>query len=116
MRSGRVISIIVCAVLLFSLPVPAALADNVWNLPGGMLLKAVRENERYNGYSALTYLKIQDSAAAVMANTAIATAGDIEAMAGAFRKAIEAGRSAYLAGTGRVLEKGSSASSPPPST
>ena len=42
----------------------------------------------------------------------IATAGDIEAMAGAFRKAIEAGRSAYLAGTGRVLEKGSSASSP----
>ena len=51
-------------------------------------------------------------AAAVMANTAIATAGDIEAMAGAFRKAIEAGRSAYLAGTGRVLEKGSSASSP----
>ena len=28
MRSGRVISIIVCAVLLFSLPVPAALADN----------------------------------------------------------------------------------------
>lgn len=68
MRSGRVISIIVCAVLLFSLPVPAALADNVWNLPGGMLLKAVRENERYNGYSALTYLKIQDSAATVMAN------------------------------------------------
>ncbi len=68
MRSGRVISIIVCAVLLFSLPVPAALADNVWNLPGGMLLRAVRENARYNGYSALTYLKIQDSAAAVMAN------------------------------------------------
>ena len=58
MRSGRVISIIVCAVLLFSLPVPAALADNVWNLPGGMLLRAVRENARYNGYSALTYLKI----------------------------------------------------------
>ena len=68
MRSGRVISIIVCAVLLFSLSAPTALADNVWNLPSGMLLKAVRENERYNGYSALTYLKIQDSAAAVMAN------------------------------------------------
>ena len=49
---------------------------------------------------------------AVMANTAIATAGDIPAMAEAFRKAIEAGRSAYLAGLGRVLEKGSSASSP----
>ena len=51
-------------------------------------------------------------AAAVMANTAIATAGNIEEMAGAFRKAVEAGRSAYLAGPGRVLEKGSSASSP----
>ena len=33
-------------------------------------------------------------AAAVMANTAIATAGDIPAMAEAFKKAIEAGRSA----------------------
>ena len=51
-------------------------------------------------------------AAAVMANTAIATAGDIPAMAGAFRKAIEAGRTAYLSGMGRVIEKGSSASSP----
>ena len=35
---------------------------------------------------------------AVMANTAIATAGDIPAMAAAFKKAIEAGRAAYLAG------------------
>lgn len=51
-------------------------------------------------------------AAAVMANTAIATAGDIPAMAEAFKKAIEAGRSAYLAGMGRVIEKGGSASSP----
>ena len=51
-------------------------------------------------------------AAAVMANTAIATAGDIPAMAVAFRKAIEAGRTAYLSGMGRVIEKGSSASSP----
>ena len=51
-------------------------------------------------------------AAAVMANTAIATAGDIPAMAEAFRKAIEAGRTAYLSGMGRVIEKGSSASSP----
>ncbi len=51
-------------------------------------------------------------AAAVMANTAIATAGDIPVMAQAFRKAIEAGRSAYLAGLGRVMEKGASASSP----
>ena len=51
-------------------------------------------------------------AAAVMANTAIATAGNIAEMASAFRKAIEAGRSAYLAGLGRVLERGASASDP----
>jgi thiazole synthase len=51
-------------------------------------------------------------AAAVMANTAIATAGDIPAMADAFRKAIEAGRTAYLSGLGRVMDKGASASSP----
>ena len=51
-------------------------------------------------------------AAAVMANTAMATAGDVPAMAEAFKKAIEAGRSAYLAGMGRTLDKGASASSP----
>lgn len=51
-------------------------------------------------------------AAAVMANTAIATAGDIAAMAEAFKRAIEAGRTAYLAGLGRVIEKGAVASSP----
>ncbi len=49
---------------------------------------------------------------AVMANTAIATAGDIPAMAEAFRQAIEAGRKAYLAGLGRVKEGRASASSP----
>lgn len=49
--------------------------------------------------------------AAVMANTAIATAGDVGQMATAFRLAIEAGRSAYLAGLGRVLDK-AEASSP----
>lgn len=51
-------------------------------------------------------------AAAIMANTAIATAHDIPAMAGAFKNAIEAGRAAYLAGLGRVLEGRASASSP----
>lgn len=51
-------------------------------------------------------------AAAIMANTAIATARDIPAMAGAFRQAIEAGRGAYLSGLGRVLERGASASDP----
>ena len=48
----------------------------------------------------------------VMANTAIATAGDVRVMAEAFKKAIEAGRSAYLSGMGRTLERGASASSP----
>ena len=51
-------------------------------------------------------------AAAVMANTAIATAGDIPVMAEAFKKAIEAGRAAYISGMGRGLETGSAASSP----
>lgn len=51
-------------------------------------------------------------AAAIMANTAIATAGNIPAMAGAFKNAIEAGRAAYLAGLGRVLERGAAASDP----
>lgn len=51
-------------------------------------------------------------AAAIMSNTAIATARDIPAMAGAFKSAIEAGRSAYLAGLGRVLERGAEASDP----
>jgi len=50
--------------------------------------------------------------AAVMANTAIATAGNIPAMAAAFQNAINAGRAAYLAGMGRVLQKGGAASSP----
>lgn len=51
-------------------------------------------------------------AAAVMANTAIATAGNIPQMASAFKKAIEAGREAYLSGLGRVRERGAEASSP----
>ena len=50
--------------------------------------------------------------AAVMANTAIATAGDVTVMAKAFKLAIEAGRAAYLAGPGRVLDGGAEASSP----
>ncbi len=45
-------------------------------------------------------------AAAIMSNTALATAGDLPAMAGAFKKAIEAGREAYLSGPGRVLLRG----------
>lgn len=51
-------------------------------------------------------------AAAIMANTALATAGDLPLMATAFRKAIEAGRKAYLSGIGRVLTRGASASDP----
>jgi thiazole synthase len=51
-------------------------------------------------------------AAAVMANTALATAGDLPLMASAFKNAIEAGRSAYLAGLGRVLTRGAESSDP----
>ena len=51
-------------------------------------------------------------ATAVMANTAIATAGNVPQMACAFKDAIKAGRAAYLAGLGRVLERGASASDP----
>lgn len=51
-------------------------------------------------------------AAAIMANTAIATSGDVALMASAFRDAIIAGRNAYLAGPGRTLDRGASASSP----
>ena len=50
--------------------------------------------------------------AAVMANTALATSRDLPRMAGAFKLGIEAGRMAYLAGLGRVLERGASASDP----
>lgn len=49
---------------------------------------------------------------AIMANTAIATANDVVKMAKAFKLAIEAGRLAYLAGLGRVLEYRAEASSP----
>ena len=51
-------------------------------------------------------------AAAIMANTALATAGNLPMMASAFKQAIEAGRKAYLAGLGRVLTRGASASDP----
>lgn len=51
-------------------------------------------------------------AAAVMANTALATAGDLPRMAAAFKSAIEAGRNAYLSGMGRVLVRGAAASDP----
>lgn len=51
-------------------------------------------------------------AAAIMANTALATAGDLPLMASAFKNAVEAGRKAYLSGLGRVLTRGASASDP----
>lgn len=49
---------------------------------------------------------------AIMANTSMATAKNIPLMAEAFRLAVEAGRKAYLAGPGRVIEHGAAASSP----
>ena len=49
---------------------------------------------------------------AVMAYTAIASAGNIPLMARAFKKAIEAGREAYLSGLGKVTEDHAVPSSP----
>lgn len=51
-------------------------------------------------------------AAAVMANTAIASAHDIPLMAEAFRLGIEAGRKAFLAKLGPVIQHGATPSSP----
>ncbi len=51
-------------------------------------------------------------AAAIMANTALATAGNLPLMASAFKDAINSGRKVYLAGLGRVLTRGASASDP----
>ena len=51
-------------------------------------------------------------AAAVMANTAVATAGNIPLMARAFGDAVRAGRAGFLAGPGRVLDGMGEASSP----
>lgn len=51
-------------------------------------------------------------AAAVMANTALATSGDIPLMASAFGDAIRGGRKAYLAGLGRVLQRGAESADP----
>ena len=54
---------------------------------------------------------IELGAAAVLVNTAISIAGDPVAMAGAFRKAVEAGREAYVAGLPAV-STAANASSP----
>ena len=64
------------------------------------------------GRPSQAFEAMEMGAAAIMANTAIATAGDVPAMAGAFRQAIEAGRTAYVTGMGRVLTRGASASDP----
>ena len=49
---------------------------------------------------------------AVMCNTAIATSDNVALMASSFKRAIKAGREAYLAGLGRVLDLKAEASSP----
>lgn len=56
-------------------------------------------------------LAMEMGAAAVMVNTAISSSSNPIKMAGAFRKAVEAGREAYLAGLG-VESKEGNASSP----
>ncbi len=64
------------------------------------------------GSPAQACAAMQMGAAAVMANTALATAGNLPLMAAAFRDAIIAGRKAYRAGLGRVLARGAAASDP----
>jgi thiazole synthase len=54
---------------------------------------------------------LEMGAAAVLVNTALATAEDPVMMAAAFSKAVEAGRLAFLSGPGATLEL-ASASSP----
>lgn len=56
-------------------------------------------------------MAMEMGAAACLVNTAIASAGDPVLMSEAFRNAVNAGRKAYLAGTGTVREK-ACASSP----
>lgn len=64
------------------------------------------------GRSSQACEAMEMGAAAIMANTALATAGDLPLMASAFKNAVEAGRKAYLSGLGRVLTRGASASDP----
>ncbi len=51
-------------------------------------------------------------AAAVMVNTALSSSQNLPLMASAFKNAVIAGRSAYLAGIGRVLKRGADSSDP----
>ena len=56
------------------------------------------------GKPSQAYEAMEMGAAAIMANTAIASAGNLPLMASAFRDAINAGRKAYLAGFGSVRD------------
>ena len=51
---------------------------------------------------------LEMGADAVLVNTAIAVAGDPAAMAAAFKKGVEAGREAFLAGLGRARQRSGS--------
>ncbi|MEG0823586.1 MAG: thiazole synthase [Erysipelotrichaceae bacterium] len=55
-------------------------------------------------------LAMELGASACLINTAVASASDPALMATAFKEAIIAGRNAYLAGLGRVLDKGEASS------
>ncbi|MEG0315059.1 MAG: thiazole synthase [Erysipelotrichaceae bacterium] len=55
-------------------------------------------------------LAMELGASACLINTAVASASDPVLMATAFKEAIIAGRNAYLAGLGRVLDKGEASS------
>ena len=83
------------------------------SLSRSSLMRSISHHRgRWIGKPSQACEAMEMGAAAVMANTAIATSGDIAAMAGAMKLAVEAGRAAYLAGMGSVRAKGGSASSP----
>ena len=87
-----------------------------------ILSEEILEDQKKNRIDHMTYLPdMQNIGSDIMDQVIDAmnsydyqqfTAADVPLMAEAFKKAIEAGRSAYLAGLGRTLEKGASASSP----
>ena len=86
--------------------------DSRYLLPDNYETIKATEMLAKEGFTVMPYMYPDLNAARDLANTAIATSGDVALMASAFRDAIIAGRNAYLAGLGRTLDRGASASSP----
>ena len=95
--------------------------DSRYLLPDNQETIRATEILAKEGFAVLPYMfpdltaardLVSAGAAAIMANTALATAGNLPLMAQAFKEAITAGRKAYLSGLGRVLSRGAEASDP----